>query len=88
MRFGEVRAALFASMANINENWSLAAQAYKGESTTLQGSKIDYERTRTRAFSAEGFEASGFLGQFANIAGNIFTLGRVCLLYTSDAVDE
>ncbi len=77
VRFGEVRAALFASMANINENWSLAAQAYKGENTTLQGSKIDYERTRTRAFSAEGFEASGFLGQFANIAGNIFTLGRV-----------
>ena len=77
VRFGEVRAALFASIANINENWSLASQAYKGEETTLKGSKIDYERTRTRAFSAEGFEASGFAGQFANVVGNIFTLGRV-----------
>lgn len=77
VRFGEVRAALFAAMANVNENWSLAAQAYKGEDTALKGSKIDYERSRTRAFSAEGFEVSGPLGQFANIAGNIFTLGRV-----------
>jgi len=77
VRFGEVRAALFAAITNVNENWSLAAQAYKGENTTLKGSKIDYERTRTRAFSAEGFEASGVPGQFANVVGNIFTLGRV-----------
>tara|TARA_R110002020_G_scaffold157079_1_gene339445 strand:+ start:15876 stop:18788 length:2913 start_codon:yes stop_codon:yes gene_type:complete len=75
--FGEVRAALFAAIANVNENWSLAAQAYKGEDTTLKGSKIDYERTRTRAFSAEGFEASGVFAQFANVVGNIFTLRRV-----------
>ncbi len=59
MRFGEVRAALFAAMANVNENWSLAAQAYKGEDTALKGSKIDYERSRTRAFSAEALKYRG-----------------------------
>ena len=77
VRFGEVRAALFAAITNVNENWSLAAQAFRGEDTALKGSKIDYERSRTRAFSAEGFEASGTLGQFANVVGNIFTLGRI-----------
>lgn len=72
--WGEVQAALFASMAVQRETFKLAAGAYKG-ADTIGGSQLTNQQ-RKHAFSAEAFGTSGFIGQTTNILGNIFTMGR------------
>lgn len=74
--WSDVKASIFAMTSVMPEAFGAAGKAYKGEGV-MAGSKLDYNKIRRRAFSAEEFEQSGNIGTAIDVLGNVFTLGRV-----------
>ncbi len=73
--WSDVKATIFAVTNVMPEAFAAAGKAYKGEGT-IAGSKLDYNKIRRRAFSAEEFEKTGSVGTAIDVLGNVFTLGR------------
>ena len=75
--WGDVRASLFAAQISMGDAWSGAFQAYRGE-PPIGGSKIDYQKMRQRAFSAEALQIEGnVLATTVDVIGSVVTLGRI-----------
>tara|TARA_R110000782_G_scaffold55304_1_gene116564 strand:- start:268 stop:3549 length:3282 start_codon:yes stop_codon:yes gene_type:complete len=76
---GEGNAQLFAGLMVLREAMGAAGTAFKTGETPIVGSKLQGSGGKRfgNDFSAEGFEATGLLGNVADIVGNFMTLGRV-----------
>lgn len=76
---GEGNAQLFAGIMVLREAFSAAGTSFKHGTSPFAGSKLQGQGGKPfgNEFSAEGFEATGMMGNVADIVGNFMTLGRV-----------
>jgi len=76
---GQINAQVFGMMMSMRDAFSLAGKSFMTGEKPFAGTKIDGMKGKrpAYAFSAEGMQAQGVLGTFADVMGNIMTLGRI-----------